>query len=65
MNDIARGATFAPEHTAQQELDALWMPFTANRQFKDRPRMLARAEGMHYYTPEGARCWTAPPGCGV
>jgi len=53
MNDIARGATFAPEHTAQQELDALWMPFTANRQFKDRPRMLARAEGMHYYTPEG------------
>ncbi|HPE01711.1 MAG TPA: aspartate aminotransferase family protein [Burkholderiaceae bacterium] len=29
------------------------MPFTANRQFKAAPRLLARAEGMHYYTPEG------------
>jgi beta-alanine--pyruvate transaminase len=29
------------------------MPFTANRQFKHTPRLLARAEGMHYWTPEG------------
>ncbi|HEV8312098.1 MAG TPA: aspartate aminotransferase family protein [Burkholderiaceae bacterium] len=36
-----------------QDLDAYWMPFTANRQFKKAPRMLARAEGMHFYTPEG------------
>ena len=35
------------------DLDAYWMPFTANRQFKKAPRMLARAEGMHYWTPEG------------
>jgi len=35
------------------ELDAFWMPFTANRQFKDSPRLLARAEGMHYWTPDG------------
>ena len=34
-------------------LDAFWMPFTANRQFKAAPRLLARAEGMHYWTPEG------------
>ncbi len=34
-------------------LDAFWMPFTANRAFKQAPRLLARAEGMHYYTPEG------------
>jgi beta-alanine--pyruvate transaminase len=34
-------------------LDEFWMPFTANRQFKAAPRLLARAEGMHYYTPEG------------
>ena len=32
---------------------AFWMPFTANRQFKKAPRLLARAEGMHYWTPEG------------
>jgi beta-alanine--pyruvate transaminase len=29
------------------------MPFTANRQFKANPRLLARAKGMHYFTPEG------------
>jgi beta-alanine--pyruvate transaminase len=29
------------------------MPFTPNRQFKADPMLLARAEGMHYFTPEG------------
>ena len=33
--------------------DAFWMPFTANRQFRAAPRLLARAEGMYYWTPEG------------
>ncbi len=35
------------------ELDAFWMPFTANRQFKANPRLLARAEGMYYWTSDG------------
>lgn len=35
------------------ELDAYWMPFTANRQFKKAPRLLAQAQGMFYKTPEG------------
>jgi len=35
------------------ELEALWLPFTANRQFKAKPRLLAKASGMHYWTPEG------------
>jgi beta-alanine--pyruvate transaminase len=35
------------------EQAAFWMPFTANRQFKKSPRLLARAEGMHYWTPDG------------
>jgi len=43
-----------PEHTALS-LDAYWMPFTANRQFKQKPRMLARASGMYYETPEGRK----------
>ncbi len=34
-------------------LDEWWMPFTANRQFKAAPRLLARAEGMYYWTPDG------------
>ncbi len=34
-------------------LEPFWMPFTANRAYKAAPRLLARASGMHYYTPEG------------
>ena len=37
------------------ELNAYWMPFTANRQFKDKPRLLSRASGMYYETPEGRK----------
>jgi beta-alanine--pyruvate transaminase len=35
------------------DLDAFWMPFTANRQFKSNPRLLARADGMNYWTADG------------
>jgi beta-alanine--pyruvate transaminase len=38
---------------APNDLDAWWLPFTANRAFKQRPRLVARAKDMHYYTPEG------------
>jgi beta-alanine--pyruvate transaminase len=37
------------------DLEAFWMPFTANRQFKAKPRLLAKASGMHYWTPEGRK----------
>jgi beta-alanine--pyruvate transaminase len=30
-------------------LEAFWMPFSANRQFKAAPRLLVRAEGMYYH----------------
>jgi beta-alanine--pyruvate transaminase len=33
-------------------LEAFWIPFTSNRAFKAEPRMLARADGMYYYTPD-------------
>jgi beta-alanine--pyruvate transaminase len=35
------------------DLSAFWLPFTPNRHFKTAPRMLARAEGMHYYDESG------------
>ncbi|MBM5812241.1 MAG: aspartate aminotransferase family protein [Gammaproteobacteria bacterium] len=41
--------------SAAGDLAAFWMPFTANRQFKAAPRMLARASGMHYETADGRR----------
>ncbi|MDB5369514.1 MAG: aspartate aminotransferase family protein [Roseomonas sp.] len=34
-------------------LDAFWMPYSDNRHFKSHPRMLARAEGMSYFTADG------------
>jgi len=39
--------------TTALALDAFWMPFTANRQFKQAPRMLVKAEGMHYTSDDG------------
>lgn len=36
-------------------LDPYWMPFTANRQFKAAPRLLAAAEGMYYTREDGGR----------
>jgi beta-alanine--pyruvate transaminase len=40
---------------APNDLRAFWMPFTANRQFKQAPRMLVAAEGMHYTTADGRK----------
>ena len=45
----------APRSVSPNNLDAYWMPFTANRQFKAQPRMLVAAEGMHYTTADGRR----------
>ncbi len=43
----------APRALTREQLEAFWMPFTANRQFKSSPRMLVRAQGMHYWTDDG------------
>ncbi|MXP64829.1 aspartate aminotransferase family protein [Roseomonas sp. M0104] len=43
MNEISR----------PNDLDAFWMPYSDNRYFKSHPRMLARAEGMTYWTADG------------
>lgn len=61
MNDIARPDHFSADVAAQYSADSVtpeqmksfWMPFTSNRLFKAKPRLLSRAEGMYYYTPEG------------
>jgi beta-alanine--pyruvate transaminase len=35
------------------DLESLWMPFTANRQFKSAPRLLVSADRMHYKSDDG------------
>ena len=52
----------APESLSRGDLEAYWMPFTANRQFKSKPRILAKASGMHYWTPEGRQILDAVAG---
>ena len=37
------------------DLEPYWMPFTPNRAFKKRPRLVASAKDMHYVTPEGRK----------
>jgi len=43
-------------------MDAYWMPFTANRQFKKSPRLLVRAEGMYYQDASGRQVLDAASG---
>ncbi len=43
-------------------LDEYWMPFTPNREFKAEPRMVVRAEGMHYWNDRGDRIIDAASG---
>ncbi len=44
------------------DLSAFWMPFTANRAFKKKPRMLAGAKDMHYFTTDGRKLIDAAAG---
>ena len=47
-------STVAPARAdVPNDLAAFWLPFTPNRSFKKRPRLIARSKDMHYYTPEG------------
>ncbi len=53
---LSKPTATARQHTMNSEassLDALWMPFTANRQFRQQPRMLNSAEGMYYQDDKG------------
>ncbi|WP_174803180.1 aspartate aminotransferase family protein [Martelella limonii] len=43
-------------------LDAFWMPFTANRQFKKAPRMFVAAKDMYYTTADGRQVLDATSG---
>ncbi|MDE2276315.1 MAG: aminotransferase class III-fold pyridoxal phosphate-dependent enzyme, partial [Burkholderiales bacterium] len=54
----------AAEATGAQlpPMDAHWMPFTANRQYKQAPRLLVRAEGMHYWDHTGRQVLDAASG---
>jgi len=37
----------------REDMEAFWMPFTSNRQFKSQPRLFASAKDMYYTTVDG------------
>jgi beta-alanine--pyruvate transaminase len=53
---------------SQEQLDAHWMPFTGNRQFKQDPRIITSAEGVYYTDAQGRRIFDGLSGlwtCGA
>jgi beta-alanine--pyruvate transaminase len=64
MNKAIDPALMHAAEAAGSELamDAHWMPFTANRQFKKAPRLLTRAKGMHYWDDKGRQILDAVAG---
>jgi beta-alanine--pyruvate transaminase len=48
--------------TLPNDLESYWLPFTPNRDFKARPRLLAKAEGMYYRDQEGRKVLDAISG---
>lgn len=52
----------------QDQLDAHWMPFTGNRDFKKDPRLIVAAEGKYYTSADGRRIFDGLSGlwtCGA
>lgn len=58
----------APVTLSDAQLAAHWMPFTANRQFKQDPRLLVSARGCHYRDADGREVFDGLSGlwtCGL
>ncbi len=47
---------------APNDLEAWWLPFTANRAFKKNPRMISGAKDMYYLTPDGKKIMDSSAG---
>ncbi|MCJ8337320.1 MAG: aspartate aminotransferase family protein [Pseudomonadales bacterium] len=53
---------------SRQELEAYWMPYTANRQFKDDPRMIVEGQGCYLTDARGRKIFDGLSGlwtCGA
>jgi beta-alanine--pyruvate transaminase len=48
-------AKTTPFEATPNNLESFWMPFTANRQFKSKPRLFVGAKDMHYTTVDGRK----------
>ncbi|MDJ1157891.1 aspartate aminotransferase family protein [Chelatococcus sp. SYSU_G07232] len=52
---LAHDQLAAHKGAAPNDLEAFWLPFTANRAFKKNPRMITGAKDMHYIAADGRK----------
>lgn len=68
-NDAKDALAAAHAHAlTPAQLQAHWMPFTANREFKQNPRLIVAAEGCYYTSADGRRIFDGLSGlwcCGL
>lgn len=62
MSQTSSSAAKKPGQSTANNLEAFWMPFSANRQFKAAPRMFVGAKDMHYTTDDGRKVLDATAG---
>lgn len=52
-SDATHPAAGTTPLSAPNDLEAFWMPYSANRAFKAEPRMITGAKDNYYFTPDG------------
>jgi len=55
-------------NTRPSAIESYWMPFTANRDYKKKPRVITEAQGHYYVTDDGRKLYDSFSGlwtCGV
>jgi beta-alanine--pyruvate transaminase len=55
MRQEARHEMALAASSVPNDLEPYWMPFTANRAFKARPRLVVGAKDIHYFTSDGRK----------
>jgi beta-alanine--pyruvate transaminase len=60
--DVTTMPDSATAQLQSNNLTAFWQPFTPNKGFQARPRLLARAEGMYYWDTAGRKVLDANSG---
>ena len=48
MSQTQQQPVFSAVAAGRDDLEAYWLPFSGNRQFKTNPRMIVAAEGCYY-----------------
>lgn len=48
--------------TALPKMDAFWLPYSSNENFRAKPRLIAKAKDMHYYDIDGRKMLDACAG---